>query len=134
MVTVSETEFVEQRLASLKTTLFTKLELAALQKRNETAHKWKAPYRSLQLREVVYWRMLDLLDQSFILYKQNYVLGARILLRSALETLAVLIYLRACLRRGFPGGHGCDSWGVDLADRDRRPCPAVPDAAPIPAT
>jgi AhpD family alkylhydroperoxidase len=42
--------------------------------------------------------------------------------------------LRARLRRGFPGGLGCDSWGVDLADRDRRPCLAVPAAAPTPAT
>jgi len=47
----------------------------------------------LQLREVTYWRLLDLLDQSFLLHKGGHALGARILLRSAFETLAILIYL-----------------------------------------
>lgn len=60
--------------------------------RNQTAHKWKAPYRSLQLREVVFWRLQDLLNQSFLLHQQGHGLGARIILRSAFETLAMLIY------------------------------------------
>jgi len=34
-----------------------------------------------------------LLEQSFVLHQQGYALGARILLRSGLETLATLIYL-----------------------------------------
>jgi len=103
MTTASTKELVEQALANWKGTLFPKLEMSALQARNPTAHKWKAPYRSLQLREVVYWRMLDLLDQSFALHKQGYALGARILLRSALETLAILIYLNQRMEKVLAG-------------------------------
>lgn len=103
MRTASATELVEQALTSLKSTLFIKLDMSALHSRNPTAHKWKAPYRSLQLREVVYWRMLDLLDQSLILHKQGHALGARILLRSALETLAILIYLNQRMGKVLAG-------------------------------
>jgi hypothetical protein len=86
-------EPAESLIASLKEGLFTTLDMSSLHSRNPTAHKWKAPYRSLQLREVVYWRMVDLLEQSIILHKHGHALGARILTRSALETLAILIYL-----------------------------------------
>lgn len=98
------TELVEQTLESLKDTRSTKLDLGALHSRNPTAHKWKAPYRSLQLREVVYWRMLDLLDQSFTLHKGGHTLGARILLRSAFETLAILIYVNQQMEKVLKGG------------------------------
>jgi len=87
----------------LKGALLTKLDMSALHSRNPTAHKWKAPYRSLQLREVVYWRMLDLLDQSFALHKQGHALGARILLRSAFETLAMLIYVSQQMEKVLNG-------------------------------
>lgn len=86
-------EAANAAIASLKSSLFTELKMGGLHSRNPTAHKWKAPYRSLQLREVVYWRLLDLLDQSLLLNKNGHGLGARILLRSAFETLAILIYL-----------------------------------------
>lgn len=69
------------------------LSLAALISRNDIAHKWKAPYRSLRLRESVLWRTYDLLNQSHILHKNDHILGSRILLRSALESSAILIYL-----------------------------------------
>lgn len=61
--------------------------------RNAVAHKWKAPYRSLVLREATFWRIHDLLTQSYELHTNHHALGARILLRSAFETLAVLIHL-----------------------------------------
>ncbi|WP_431563456.1 hypothetical protein [Sphingopyxis sp.] len=86
-------EAADAAIASMKTTLFNELDMGGLHSRSPTAHKWKAPYRSLQLREVVYWRLLDLLDQSLLLHKNGHGLGARILLRSAFETLAILIYL-----------------------------------------
>ncbi len=57
------------------------------------AHKWKAPYRCLVVREALLWRMHDLGEQIIVLYEQQHILGARILLRSAIETLALLIYL-----------------------------------------
>jgi len=86
-------EAADAAIASMKTSLFNELDMGGLHSRNPTAHKWKAPYRSLQLREVVYWRLLDLLDQSLLLHKNGHGLGARVLLRSAFETLAILIYL-----------------------------------------
>lgn len=55
---------VEQALASWKASLDPKLELGGLYARNPTAHKWKAPFRSLMLRETVFWRLQDLLAQS----------------------------------------------------------------------
>lgn len=67
--------------------------VAGLLSRNPTAHKWKAPFRSLVLREALLWRMHDLGQQILILSQQQHLLGARILLRSAIETLATLIYL-----------------------------------------
>lgn len=69
------------------------IELASLVSRNPTAHKWKATYRSIVLRELVYWRLEDLLTQMLALWKDSHILGAVILLRGALETLAILIYL-----------------------------------------
>jgi len=57
------------------------------------AHKWKAPYKSIVLRETLFWRMHDLGQQAQLLFSHGHLLGARILLRSALETLAILIYL-----------------------------------------
>lgn len=67
--------------------------VAGLLSRNPTAHKWKAPFRSLILRETLLWRMHDLGQQILVLSQQQHLLGARILLRSAIETLATLIYL-----------------------------------------
>mgnify|MGYP007123201105 CR=1 FL=1 len=57
------------------------------------AHKWKSPYRSLVIRETLFWRMHDLGQQAHLLFSNGHLLGARILLRSALETLGILIYL-----------------------------------------
>lgn len=71
--------------------------------RNEVAHKWKATYRSLQLRECVHWRMQDLLEQAVSLHQQGHVLGGRILLRSAFETIAVLIYLNQQMEKVVAG-------------------------------
>ncbi len=61
--------------------------------RNPTAHKWKETYRSLVLRETVFWRTHDLLTQAHLLFQAKHILGSRILIRSALESTAMLIYL-----------------------------------------
>jgi hypothetical protein len=70
-----------------------KVDLGGLISRNPTAHKWKATYRSIVLRELTFWRVTDLLNQMVTLSKAGHTLGARILLRSTIETLAILIYL-----------------------------------------
>jgi hypothetical protein len=86
-------ESLEQALARLKQSLLANFDIRQLVARNPIAHKWKATYRSLLIREAVYWRLEDLLQQSYALHKLGHALGALILLRSGLETLAVLIYL-----------------------------------------
>ncbi|MCJ2179085.1 DUF5677 domain-containing protein [Novosphingobium album (ex Hu et al. 2023)] len=93
----------DKAIGTLKGCLFKALDLGSLHFRNPTAHKWKAPYRSMQLREVVHWRMTDLLDQAVVLQKHDHVLGARILLRSAFETLAMLIYLNQQMTKVLDG-------------------------------
>ncbi|NMG77702.1 hypothetical protein [Aromatoleum diolicum] len=87
MPTASET------LTNWQQSLCSRVELAGLVARNPIAHKWKAPYRSMVLRETAFWRIHDLLAQSYELHSNHHALGARILLRSAFETLAVLIHL-----------------------------------------
>lgn len=69
------------------------IEIGSLYSRNPNVHKWKGPFRSLVIRELVFWRLTDLIDNTLLLLGQSHVLGARILLRSAYETLGVLIYL-----------------------------------------
>jgi hypothetical protein len=77
----------------LKASLLPSFDIGGLISRDKVAHKWKATFRSLLLREAVFWRLEDLLQQSYVLHQMGYALGALILLRSALETLATLIYL-----------------------------------------
>ena len=84
---------VEQNLANWKNSLFQSIPVAGLVSRNPVAYKWKAPMRSWMLREALFWRLYDLMTQSYALYQQGHMLGARILLRSGFETLAILIYL-----------------------------------------
>ncbi len=50
------------------------------------------------ISQTVGWRLQDLLFQSKMLSDSNQLLGARILLRSAFETLAVLIHLNQLMR------------------------------------
>lgn len=84
---------VEINLANWQSSLMANIPLGGLFSRNETAYKWKAPFRCWMLHESVLWRLHDLLTQSVALHQQDHGLGARILLRSGFETLATLIYL-----------------------------------------
>ncbi|OWQ46605.1 hypothetical protein CDL60_14185 [Roseateles noduli] len=81
-------------LEHLRASLCQSIEVGVMGARNQQAHKWKALWRALLLRETVAWRWIDLLSQSFELHSSGSVLGARILLRATYETLAVLIYVK----------------------------------------
>lgn len=94
---------VEQNLANWGGFLFKKLEVGGLYARNPIAHKWKAPFRSLMLREAAFWREHDLMIQSYALHQQGHGLGARILLRSGFETLATIIYLNLLMHQVLDG-------------------------------
>lgn len=81
------------QLERWKQSLCKDVSVGGLISRCPIAHKWKAPYRSIVVREALLWRMHDLGQQTLLLAQHNHILGARILLRSAVETLGILIYL-----------------------------------------
>ena len=94
---------VGQNLAAWKGSLFPSIPVAGLIARSPVAHKWKATFRALMLREAAFWRNQDLLTQSYALHQQGHGLGARILLRSTFETLGSLIYLNRSIERVLEG-------------------------------
>ena len=94
---------VDEALARWKSSLCGSVDIGGLFSRNPVAHKWKAPYRSLALREGVAWRTHDLLQQSLLLHDSVHLLGARILLRAAFESVATLIYLNQLTRNVVSG-------------------------------
>jgi hypothetical protein len=85
-------------LVAMRNSLSREIDVGSLFSRNEVAHKWKAPWRALLLRESVAWRLIDLLDQSVHLQAEGKHLGARILVRAAFETLAVLVHVNQSMQ------------------------------------
>lgn len=63
------------------------------------------------LREAVFWRLYELMTQSYALHRQEHGLGARILLRSGFESLATLIYLNQLMERVLDGNLGFHAFG-----------------------
>lgn len=100
---IIDVDDLETYLATWKASLCQEIAVGSLFTRNKIVHKWKAPWRSLQLRELVAWRLQDLLEQSYFLYNASHVLGARILLRSGFETMAILIHLNQTIRQVVAG-------------------------------
>jgi hypothetical protein len=94
---------VEQNLANWKESLLPSIPVGGLLSRNPVAYKWKAPFRVWMLREAVFWRLHDLMTQSYALHQQGHGLGARILLRSAFESLATLIFLNQLMQQVLDG-------------------------------
>lgn len=94
---------VEQNLADWRASLMASIPVGGLLARNPIAYKWKAPFRCWLLREAAFWRVTDLLTQSYALHRQDHSLGARILLRSGFETLATLIYLNQLIQQVLDG-------------------------------
>jgi len=97
---------IDKSLSEWKKSLCEKFDIGGLYSRNKVAHKWKAPFRSLTLRETVAWRTQDLLEQSLLLFASGHLLGARIILRSAFESVAILIYLNQLIRKVLEGTLG----------------------------
>ncbi len=94
---------IDTALEEWEASLCKRVEVGALFAKNPTAHKWKATFRSLSLREAVSWRLQDLLYQSKVLSDKSQLLGARILLRAAFETLAILIHVNQQMRAVVAG-------------------------------
>jgi hypothetical protein len=102
---------IEENLNNWKNSLFQSIPLAGLLSRNPVVYKWKAPMRSWMLRESLLWRQHDLMTQSYSLFQQEHLLGARILLRSGIETLAILIYLNHLTRQVLANEKSFNVWG-----------------------
>jgi hypothetical protein len=96
-------EAIEQNLANWKESRLPSIPVAGLLSRNPVAYKWKASFRVWMLREAVFWRLHDLMTQSYALHQQGHGLGARILLRSGFESLAMLIYLNQLTQQVLDG-------------------------------
>ena len=94
---------IEQNLANWEASLFPSIPLAGLLSRNPIAYQRKAPFRCWMLREALFWRLHDLMTQSYELHQLGHALGARILLRSGFESLATLIYLNQLTRHVLEG-------------------------------
>ena len=90
---------IKSAIQQHKDSICKELDIIALRERNPIAHKWKVTYQSYCLRETVAWRFLDILEQSWFLHENGKALGARILLRSAVETIAILIYVNQLIEK-----------------------------------
>ena len=106
---------VEQNLANWRESLPQSIPIGGLLSRNPVAYKWKASYRVWMLREAVFWRLHDLMTQSYALHQQEHVLGARILLRSGFESLAILIYLNERIRQVLDGTLDFHAFGEETS-------------------
>lgn len=85
-------EKITQAIEDYRLSLCREIDINALRSRNPAAHKWKVTYQILANRETVAWRFVDILGQAWFLHTHAKAIGARILLRSAIETIAILIY------------------------------------------
>lgn len=92
-------DIIAENLSNWRASLRPSIPIAGLLSRNPVVYKWKAPFRCWLLREAAFWRVTDLLTQSYELHQQGHGLGARILLRSGVETLASLIYLNQLIQQ-----------------------------------
>ena len=88
----SSLEELQEKIEQLQTQLCKEISVGGLYARNAGAHKWKCTYRHLLLRELVSWRFLDLLSNALLLEANNHVVGARVLIRAAIETFSILTY------------------------------------------
>lgn len=84
---------IEKRLSEWQSSLVNKVDRAGIFSRNQIAHEWEALFKSWIYRIALFWRMYELLQQTVELIKNGHGLGARILLRSALETFGALVFL-----------------------------------------
>ncbi|QNH14823.1 hypothetical protein HEP75_04296 [Xanthomonas sp. SI] len=84
---------IRQRVANWTASLPAEVDAGSLYARCPIAHKWKATFRILLVREASLWRMADLGAAFVDLVDSSKYLSARIILRSACETSALLAYL-----------------------------------------
>lgn len=84
---------LKHTLAAWREDLVASVSVADLLSRCPVAHKWKAPYRCLVVREALLRRMVDIGSAIDVLTDKEQLLGVRILLRCAVETTALLEFM-----------------------------------------
>ncbi len=84
---------IEKTLEGFQKSLCKRIDIPGLWARSETAHKWKLTFRLITLREGLSWRLIDLLTQAYKCGQCDMIVGARIIARSAIETVSLLVYM-----------------------------------------
>lgn len=103
-------EEVRERVASWSSSLPPEVEVASLLNRCPIAYSWKATYRSVLIRESSLLRMIDLGGAYLRLVDSGAILAARIVVRSAFETTALLAYLNKKIRAVVDGTLSMDEF------------------------
>lgn len=101
---------IEKTLQNYKKSLSKKIDLASLLSRSKIAHKWKLTYRLIVLREAILWRIVDILTQAYNIGINGMIVGSRILVRSALETVCLIIYMNKKMRSVIEGKMSFDDF------------------------
>ncbi len=96
----------EEVLDGYQGDLAVEIDQGGLYSRNPTVHKWKVTYRLLVLRELASWRFCDLMKQALYLERGHFHAGESILIRSSLETLALLIFCSQKMENVMKSGDG----------------------------
>jgi hypothetical protein len=96
-------DIFEQNLALLEEARVEQIPLARLLSRNGNVYSLKSMYFCWLLREAILWRVHELLSRSWALHTQGHVLAARILLRTALETVASLVHHNRAIKNVLNG-------------------------------
>jgi len=102
----SSLDQISALIADVKGNLCKEINLEDFRASNEIAHKWKVTYRTKVLRELVSWRFCDLMEQIMILEETDHFLSSRILIRSLIETLAMMIYSNQKMENIISTGNG----------------------------
>jgi len=84
---------VEETIRLWKGLLVPEVKFDCLYSKYPIVHNWRCAHRVLVVRELVFWRVTDLLEQAHLLHLKEHGLGTRILLRSVIETIVVLVYI-----------------------------------------
>jgi hypothetical protein len=108
---------IEKRLSDWHSSLEQTKEVdrAAIIARNGIAHEWEALFKSWIYRIALFWRMYELLQQTVNLLKDGHGLGARILLRSALETFGALVFLNEKMKNVLAGRESFSDFSENMS-------------------
>ena len=101
---------IKKVLETYKKSLRKKIDLASLLSRSKIAHKWKLTYRLIVLREAILWRIVDILTQAYNIGINGMIVGSRILVRSALETVCLIIYMNKKMQSVIEGKMSFDDF------------------------